>query len=264
MPNAEVTELARPIDGPALITGGASGIGLAIAKSFAARGAAVAILDRDLTAAETAAREIEAGGGAALPLHADVGEPDAVEAAVAACIAQFGGLRHAVANAGVASATLFLETSPEDFAAVHRVNSLGVFHTLQAAAKAMVAAGAGGSLLTVASVNGIKASARRAAYGSAKASALFLTQICAVELARHGIRANVLCPGPVETPLVKAVHDEATRREWNQRIPMARYGTIQEMAGLAVFLASDAAGYITGQVIAVDGGWSIAGLMMER
>jgi len=245
------------------ITGGASGIGLAIGRAFLAAGHAVTLADRNAERAEQSAAELQAeigGERRAWSCFCDVVEAEGTTAAVERSAEAMGGLDAVIANAGVGVAKPFLEITPEEFEQVHAVNIRGVFHTLQAGARALMARD-GGSLLVNASVTALRASAYRGAYGSSKAAAMNLAQIAAIELAPHGVRCNVICPGPVSTPLARSMHSEATQREWLSRLPMGRYGTPEEIAGIAVFLASPAAAYITGQAIAVDGGWSATGLM---
>ncbi len=247
------------------ITGGASGIGLAMAEAFLAQGALVTLADRAAEAAETA----RAGLQSALDepeqrvwaMGADVVQAAELAQAVTAAARAMEGLDVVIANAGIGVVKPFLDTTPEEFEAVHAVNTRGVFHTLRAGAREMIARGQGGTLLVNASVTGLRASANRTAYGSSKAAVINLAQIAALELAPQGIRVNTICPGPVDTPLTREMHDPGTRHEWESRVPMHRYGSPAEIAALAVFLASPAASYITGQAIAVDGGWTSSGLL---
>lgn len=246
------------------ITGGASGIGLAMAQAFLEKGALVTLADRAADTAEQSRAELQSGLGATQRVWAmgvDVVQAAELAQAIAAAARAMEGLDVVIANAGIGIVKPFLDTTPEEYEAVHAVNSRGVFHTLRAAAREMIARGQGGCLLVNASVTGLRASANRTAYGTAKAAVVNLAQIAAAELAPKGIRVNAICPGPVDTPLTRQMHDPATRHEWESRIPMHRYGTPAEIAALAVFLASPSASYITGQAIAVDGGWTTTGLM---
>ncbi|GAB5469207.1 MAG: SDR family oxidoreductase [Rhodospirillales bacterium] len=246
------------------ITGGASGIGLAMADAFLAAGAKVTLADRAAEQVEAARTQLQSGLGESetrvWAMTADVVEAAALSQALSSAARAMEGLDVVIANAGIGVTKPFLDTTPEEFEAVHAVNIRGVFHTLRAGAREMIARGRPGVLLVNASVTALRASANRAAYGSSKAAAVNLAQIAAIELAPKGIRVNAICPGPVDTPLTQAMHDEATRQEWLGRVPQHRYGTPAEIASLAVFLASPAASYITGQAVAVDGGWTTAGL----
>ncbi len=255
--------LARPQR--VFITGGASGLGLAMVEAFLAQGALVTIADRAAETAEAARARLQESLPEQDPriwaIALDVVQAAEVAQAVTAAARAMDGLDVVIANAGIGITKPFLDTTPEEFEAVHAVNARGVFHTLRAGAREMIARGGGGAMIVNASVTGLRASANRTAYGTAKAAAVNLGQIAAIELASKDIRVNVICPGPVDTPMTQVMHDPATRAEWQTRLPMRRYGTPEEIAALAVFLASPAASYITGQAIAVDGGWTSTGLM---
>ncbi|WP_337876040.1 SDR family oxidoreductase [Elioraea sp.] len=238
------------------ITGGASGIGLAVARAAAAAGWRIAVADRDRAALDAAR--------AALPGEArlsalDVTDEGAVEGwiAEAAATAPLAGL---VTAAGIAADVPVLETSAEQFRRILEVNVTGTFLCARAAARRMRAAG-GGSIVTIASVSGMRGSKGRAAYGCSKAAVINLTQVLAVDLAADGIRANAVCPGPVETPLVARVHTAETRAHWLAHVPQRRYAQPEEIAGAVLFLLDPRqSGYVTGAVLPVDGGFSGAGL----
>ncbi len=203
-----------------LITGGASGIGLAMARAFLNDGAVVTLADRDIEQAELSRAALQSDLGEAeqrvWALGVDVVEADEVEQVVAEAARTMDGLDVVIANAGIGIVKTFLETTPEEYEAVHAVNSRGVFHSLRAGTLEMIAQDTGGALLVNASVTGLRASAYRTAYGSSKAAVINLTQIAALELASQGIRVNALCPGPVDTPLTREMHDSATRAEWEE------------------------------------------------
>ena len=230
-----------------LVTGGASGIGAASAERLRREGAIVVVGDLK-------ADEVDA---AALTL--DVADPISVERTLAAILERHGRLDGLVHSAGVARTLPFLDTPLDEFDRILAVNLRGTFITCQAAAKAMLRAG-GGSIVNIGSVSGMLGNGRRSAYGTSKAAVIHLSRVMAVELARQGVRVNVVSPGPIDTPLVNAFYTDAIRKEWTDRVPMGRFGTPEEIAPIVAFLCSDDASYITGQTIAADGGFVIAGL----
>ena len=165
-------------------------------------------------------------------------------------------------SAGIAHSRSFLQTSLELWHETLAVNLTGTFLCCQAAAPAMVEAG-GGRIITIASVSGQRGGPGRAAYGASKGGVITLTRVMAVELARYNITVNAIAPGPVETPMVGALHTAADRAAWLGSVPAKRYGTPAEVAAAAVFLASEEASYITGHVLNVDGGFGGAGVIFE-
>ena len=242
----------------ALVTGAGRGIGLATARRFLGDGWRVALLDIDAAAVEAAAAGL-AAPDRTLALPCDVADPAAVFPAVQRAARQFGRLDALVNNAGTAVFKPLLETTPEEWNRVLAVNLTGPFLATQAAAPIM-AEGGGGAVVNVTSISGLRASTLRVAYGTSKAALAHLTKQQAVELAALGIRVNAVAPGPVETAMAKAVHTPEIRRDYHDAIPLARYGLEEELAEVIVFLCSDRASYLTGQEIAVDGGFDAAGI----
>ena len=237
----------------ALVTGAARGIGLATARGFLAEGWHVAMLDID---AEELARA--AAGTGALPVVADIADPAACAAAVAEVLAQSGRIDALVNNAGIAD---FGPIEGHDFARWRRVMAVnldGTFLMSQACLPALRATR--GAIVNIASISGLRASTLRTAYGTSKAAVIHLTKQQAAELGEHGIRANCVCPGPVRTKLAMAVHSPAIIAAYHDAIPLNRYGSEDEIAAVIRFLCSDAAAYVTGQVIAADGGFEATGI----
>ena len=231
-----------------LVTGGGGGIGRGIAKRFAAEGAGVAIVDIDGDAAADMAGNIAASGGRAISIRCDVSDPADVERMVHDAVAQLDGLDVAVANAAVMDRTPILETTPEIFERVTGVSFRGSYFTTVHAARAMRH---GGVIIHVTSVEddrGVLSSG--APYTMAKGGTRALVSAGAVQLGAHGIRVVGLAPGMVPTGL-----NEGRPRGDLRSIPAGRLGTVDDMAGAAVFLASDDAAYVNGSTLYVDGGW---------
>jgi meso-butanediol dehydrogenase / (S,S)-butanediol dehydrogenase / diacetyl reductase len=249
----------------AFVTGGARGIGLAVARWFLEHGHAVVLVDIDgQTLARTEA-ELAAAKQRVLAVHADVSQPADVVRAVREADARFGRIDALVNNAGVAIFKPILDTSFEEFRHVLGTNLDGAFLCTQAAAPIMVRgirAGTqrGGSVVNVASISGLRASTLRVAYGTSKGALIHLTKQQAIELGDVGIRCNAVAPGPVDTEMAKLVHSVAIRSDYHDVIPLNRYGTPEEIASAIGFLCSDAAAYVNGQVLAVDGGFDASGV----
>jgi len=242
----------------ALVTGAARGIGLATAKRFLADGWQVALLDIDgenltRTCAALAKPDVT------LAITCDVSDGDGVKRAMTAIQERFGRLDALVNNAGIAIFKPILDVTPEDWSRVLAVNLTGPFLCAQAAAPLMRDSG-GGAIVNITSISGLRASTLRTAYGTSKAGLAHLTQQQAIEFGALGIRVNAVAPGPVDTAMAKAVHTPEIRAAYHDAIPLNRYGLEEELAEAIFFLCSDRASYITGQTLAVDGGFEATGI----
>jgi 3-oxoacyl-[acyl-carrier protein] reductase len=247
-------------DRAAVVTGGGSGIGKAIAQGLSVEGAQVAIVDIDAGRADAAAREI---GAAAVAIQADVSRPEDAVRLAAEAARQLGNIDILIHSAGVGAERSFLDTTPEEWRRIVDIDLSGTFYTCQAIARVM-ARHRYGRIVTLASTAGIRGGTGRTAYGAAKGGVITLTKVMAVELAPYGITANALAPGAIETELVRKMHSPETRVVYRRGIPLDRYGAPEEVAAAALFLASDEARYVTGAVLAVDGGFLAAGVMHTR
>ena len=242
----------------ALVTGAARGIGLATAKRFLADGWHVALLDIDKDNLERTHASL-AKPDATIAIHCDVADAEGVARALRTVAERFGRLDALVNNAGIAIFKPILEVTPADWARVLAVNLTGPFLCTQAAAPLMRESG-GGAIVNITSISGLRASTLRTAYGTSKAGLAHLTQQQAIELASLGIRVNAVAPGPVDTAMAKAVHTPDIRAAYHDAIPLNRYGLEEELAEAIFFLCSERASYITGQTLAVDGGFEATGI----
>ncbi|MDG3042558.1 SDR family NAD(P)-dependent oxidoreductase [Roseicyclus marinus] len=237
----------------ALVTGAARGIGLATARLFLEEGWRVVMVDRDAEALGEAAEGLDN----AVAVVADVSVGQDVARLVQE-VAGPEGLAALVNNAGIADFGPIEDTGFDRWRAVMDVNLDGVFRMTQALTPALKTAR--GAVVNIASISGLRASTLRVAYGTSKAAVIHLTKQQAVELGEYGIRANCVCPGPVRTKLAMAVHTQDIIDAYHDAIPLNRYGSEREIAEAIVFLCSDRASYITGQSLAVDGGFEAAGV----
>jgi NAD(P)-dependent dehydrogenase (short-subunit alcohol dehydrogenase family) len=242
----------------ALVTGAARGIGLATAEWLLDAGWRVALLDIDVPTLADAVARI-GRPDRTLELPADVRDPAQVADAVARIDARFGRLDALVNNAGIAIFRPLLETTFDDWQQVLATNLNGPFICTQAAAPLMLRGG-GGAVVNIASISGLRASTLRVAYGTSKAALIQLTLQQAAELGDRGIRVNAVAPGPVETAMAAQVHDAAIRQAYHDAIPLGRYAAPAEIAAAIGFLCSDAASYVNGQCLAVDGGFDSTGI----
>ena len=217
----------------------------------------VALLDIDAATLARTAKEL--GSKDVLAVECDVAHPEQVTASFNRVAAHFGRIDALVNNAGVAVFKPLLDTTFEEWSRVLDVNLSGPFLCTQACAPVMLKTG-GGAIVNITSVSGLRASTLRVAYGTSKAALDHLTKQQAAELGNLGIRVNAVAPGPVDTAMAKQVHSAAIRADYHNAIPLNRYGTEREIAEAVVFLCSDAASYINGQTLAVDGGFDASGI----
>ncbi len=236
-------------DRVAVVTGGGAGIGRGIARGLAAFGAKVAIWERDPESTASAAEEV---GGLGIPT--DVRQSEQVDEALARTTAELGPVSILVNNAGGVFFSSLLETSENGFDALYRANLKHVIVCTQRVARMMVETGTGGSIINITSIEGVRAAPGYASYAAAKAGVINFTKTAALELALHGIRVNALAPDITLTEGMVSVAPPNAEASFGLTVPMGRAGHVDEMAGAAVFLASDLSSYVTGQTIHVDGG----------
>ena len=247
-----------------LVTGGAGGIGAAVARSLACDGAHVAVADRDLAGAEGIASEIAMSGGRASAHPLDVADDESVRDTVVAIGTRFGTITHAVAAAGIIATHPFLDLTADDWDRTLAVNLKGTFLTFQAVARQMVEASRGGSLVAVSSVAGRGGRPTATDYAASKAGIISLVRSAALALAPNGITVNAVCPGIVDTDMTRAIHADRARlagvtpaeslARLAATIPLGRMETAEDVANAVAFLLSSEGSYITGQALNVCGG----------
>ncbi|MGB2694162.1 MAG: SDR family NAD(P)-dependent oxidoreductase [Dehalococcoidia bacterium] len=237
----------------ALVTGGGSGIGRGISARFAGEGADIAIADVNRAGAEETGQQVRGLERRTQVIEADVTSKADCERMVRETVEALGKIDIFVANAGIGRAAPFLEFSEEDWNAVIQTNLTGVFLSCQAAARRMVEQGQGGRMITIASLAAEQAYPGMAPYNAAKAGVRMLTRVMALELAAHGITVNAIGPGLIDTPLTAPLM-QAVQASGRQVAPLGRTGEPKDVADVALFLASEDAGYVTGGLIFADGG----------
>jgi len=248
-----VPELGSIAGKTILVTGGSSGLGLHFAQTLSRNGAEVILAARRLDAVEDAAEQLRAEGGKATAVRMDVTNPDSVAEALEGLT-----LDSLVNNAGVTTTTPAMDISAEDFGSVIDTNLKGVFTVAQAAARNMK--GRGGSIVNIASILGLRVAGALSAYAASKAGVVQLTKALALEWARYDIRVNALCPGYIETPLNRDFFATPAGEALVRRIPQRKLGQLSDLDGPLLLLLSDASRYMTGSVIAVDGGHLVSSL----
>jgi NAD(P)-dependent dehydrogenase (short-subunit alcohol dehydrogenase family) len=244
-------------DKVAVVTGGGSGIGEATACLFGTEGARVVVADIRLDAAQAIAQTITAAGGIALAVRADVTQAREVEALMHTAVHTYGGLDILFNNAGIGLQGNVIELSEADWDRVMDLNLKGVFLGCKYGIPAMIVRG-GGSIINTASIMGLVGGSLSAVYPATKGAVVILTKNAALDYARHNIRVNCVCPGHIETPLLRRLfdHQPERREELVQQYPMGRLGQAHEVAQCVLFLASDEASFVTGSALVVDGGYT--------
>ena len=246
-----------------IVTGGGGGIGGAACHRFASEGAKVAVFDMNLASAEKVAASIAAAGGKAQAFACDITQRDQVDAAIAATQAAFGSIDVLVNNAGWDIFKPFTKTVPAEWDKLIAINLVGALHMLHAVLPIMATKG-GGRVVNIASDAGRVGSSGEAVYAACKGGLISLSKTLAREHARHNITVNVICPGPTDTALLDGFKEGAANPEklmeaFARAIPLGRIGQASDLAGSIAFMASDDAGFVTGQVLSVSGGLTMNG-----
>ena len=244
----------------AIVTGGASGIGLATSHMLVEVGARVVVADLNKEAGVKVVDDLLAKGGDAMFVRTDIAESAEVDAMVAATVGRFGSIEVLMHFAGIGIERHALETTREEWDRVIAVNLTGSFLVMRAVGAVMVEAGYG-RIVSMSSVAGMRGGTGRTAYGASKGGVAAMTRVMALEWAAAGVTVNTLAPGPIDTALVRTMHDAETRRAYLQRVPMERYGEPEEVAAAAVYLALPQSRYITGITLPVDGGFVSSGVI---
>lgn len=238
----------------AIVTGASSGLGLHFARCLARSGARVALVARRMDRLDALADSLRDEGHSVFSCAMDVTDASSIDSAMIAIDAQLGPPDILINNAGIAATKPFLEIDEPGWNAILDTNLTGLMRVGQKVARRMVASGKGGAIVNVASILGVRPAAQLAPYAAAKAAVISLTQTMAIELARHGIRVNALAPGYIETELNQAFLQSQAGQALVKRVPMRRFGTVEDLDGSLLLLVSDAGRFITGVTLPVDGG----------
>jgi NAD(P)-dependent dehydrogenase (short-subunit alcohol dehydrogenase family) len=244
----------------ALVTGASSGLGRHFARTLAAAGCTVGLAARREGYLTDLSREIGDAGGRALPLRCDVTDRASVEEMVATLVREAGAPSILVNNAGMAQGSAFLDADDDSMRSVFELNQIAAWTVAQVTCRAMIAAGQGGSVVNIASITGERPIGGAAAYAVSKAAVIHMTKIMALEMARHGIRANALAPGYFATDMNREFLDSDAGQKLLKRSPMRRAGQVEELDGALLLLASDRGAFMTGATIPVDGGHLVSTL----
>lgn len=244
----------------AFVTGASGALGRHFAVTLARAGAKVALGARRIEALRTVAGEIESFDGRTLPVHLDVTDKPSVEAAVSTAETELGPITILVNNSGIAVTKPLLEQNEEDWDRVVDTNLKGAFLMATAVARHMVRLGHGGSIINIASIVGLRQAGHIVGYAASKAGLVQLTKVMALELARHAIRVNAIAPGYIRTDINREFFDSAPGQTLIKRIPQRRLGEPGDLDGALLLLASDASRYMTGSVLAIDGGHLVSTL----
>ena len=238
----------------AVVTGGSRGIGRAICELFAREGAAVVVGDISFDGAQDVAAQIVKAGGKAIALQVDVGDKEQVAKLFQTALEQFGSVDALVNNAGINRDAFLVKMSEQQWDEVLRVDLKGAFLCAQAFAQACMARNAGGTIVSISSISGLRGNIGQTNYSAAKAGLIGMTKTMALELARFNIRVNAIAPGFIDTEMTRGI-PEKPREIAKSQIPMGRIGSPEEIAKVALFLSCDDSSYVTGQTISVNGGW---------
>ena len=244
----------------ALVTGASSGLGDNFARLLASRGATVAVAARRTDRLAALVADISKAGGKAHAVAMDVADPASVTAGLAAIVEAVGAPDIVVNNAGIGDAKPSIDLTEEDWRRTMDTNLDGAWRVAQGSAKAMVAAGKGGSIVNIASILGLRVAPQLLAYAAAKAALIQVTEALAIEWARYGIRVNAIAPGYIQTEINAGLFETERGKELIKRVPQRRIGEPSHLDGALLLLASGAGGYMTGSTVVVDGGHSVNSL----